>query len=161
MPNRLAPGLALFLTLLTTYAAAAPGPMQTMPASPSAFTLTLGMDKVTYAVPAAQNSIRHIHATLTFFNHSDTPLQIGVGGQLYEWQILDAQGQIVWDYAKGRVFPHYLRLVTLRQSGLSYAFDVPLQTQVGVPLAPGQYTLRGSLPRGLSASASLGFTVTR
>lgn len=175
-PLPLVPGLALILALLATCAAAAPlptgvgtarpsgaapGHAQTVLTPPPAFGLTLGLDKFTYAVPAAQNSITHIHATLIFFNHSNTPLQIAVGGQLYEWQILDAQGQVVWDYAKGRVFPHYLRLVTLRQSQLLYAFDVPLQVQSGAPLAPGVYTLRGSLPRGLNASASVGFTVPR
>ena len=73
-------------------------------------------------------------------------------------QILDDGGQVVWDYSRGRMFPHYVRVRILTQSALTYASDIPLQTQAGVPLSPGRYTLRGVV-NATGASASVGFTV--
>jgi len=124
------------------------------------------MDKNTYAVAAAPAGgapapAPQIHATLTFFNHSQTPLRLSIGGGETQWQILDAQGQTVWDYSVGRAIPRYMRLVVLTNSQLHYAQDIPLQAQSGAPLAPGRYTLRGAIPGALGATASLDFTVTR
>lgn len=135
-------------------------PMPT-PASTPGFGVSLTLDNVAYAVPVTQNSITHLHATLVLFNHTHAPLSLTIGGQLYNWEILDASGQVVWDYAKGRMFPHYLRRLTLQQGELTYADDIPLQSQDGVPLAPGSYVLRGTLPHILNASATVAFTITR
>lgn len=128
--------------------------------------LVLDMDKSAYVVSAAPTragagTAPHIHATLTFFNHSHTPLRLYIGGAATQWQILDAQGKTVWDYSVGRIVPHYIRLVTLVDSQLSYPQDIPLQTQGGAPLAPGRYTLRGAIPGAQAATASLDFIVTR
>lgn len=120
--------------------------------------LTLSMDKNTYAVAPARAA--QIHATLTFFNHSQTPLRLSIGGAATQWQILDAQGQTVWDYSVGRAIPHFIRIVVLTNSQLSYPQVIPLQTQSGAPLAPGRYTLRGAIPGASGATASLDFTVT-
>ena len=163
----------IFLPLLITLICAAPHAPKhpivsktvTKPlpvaASLSGFGVCLMLDKPTYAIPATQNSLSHLHATLTLFNHTETPLSLSIGGQLYNWQILDANGQVVWDYAKGRLFPHYRRIVTLQHSELSYTDDLPLQNQDGTPLAPGNYQLRATLPHILNASATVGFTITR
>ncbi len=123
--------------------------------------LVLGMDKNTYVVAAAPAPPMQIHAVLTFFNHSHTPLHLSLRGASTEWQVLDAQGHVVWDYAVGRAIPHNIRLVTLTNSQLRYTQDIPLQTQDGASLAPGRYTLRGALLGAMGASASLDFTITR
>lgn len=125
--------------------------------------LVMGMDKNSYVVAAPNLSthVPQIHAALTFFNHSQTPLRLYIGGAATQWQILDAQGQIVWDYSVGRAIPHNIRIVILTNSQLRYAQDIPLQTQQGSPLAPGRYTLRGAIPGALGATAMLDFTVTR
>jgi len=128
--------------------------------------LTMSMDKNRYAVAAAPAGggpahAPQIHATLTFFNHSQTPLRLYIRGDATQWKILDAQGQTVWDYSVGRAIAHNIRIVTLAGSQLHYAQDIPLQTQDGAPLAPGRYTLRGALPGAMGAAASLDFTVTR
>lgn len=145
-----------------------------VPASPAApvdegaVGLVMDMDKNAYAVPAAPIGTRaasahapQIHATLTFFNHSQTPLRLAIGGAPTQWLILDDRGQTVWDYSVGRAIPHNIRMVTLTASQLVYAQDIPLQTQDGAPLAPGRYTLRGAIPGAQGATASLDFTVTR
>ncbi len=128
--------------------------------------LIMGMDKNSYAAAAApaQSASAHapqIHATLTFYNHSQIPLRLFIHGAAAQWQILDAQGKLVWDYSVGRAIPHNIRIVNLANNQLHYAQDIPLQTQAGNPLAPGHYTLRGAIPDAMGAAASLGFTVTR
>jgi hypothetical protein len=121
------------------------------------FGVTLGIDQSTYVVSGSGKPMV-IHATLTLFNRSSTPMTIHERGQQYEWQILDPQGQVVWDYAKGRMFPMYMRLRTLRQGQIDYTCDVPLHTQTGALLTPGNYTLRGTVT-ATGASASLPFTI--
>lgn len=169
----------LITTLSALMLAAAPAqaakPFKKAPALPKATLgalsdagsvgLVLGLDKNTYAVPVAAFGVARghepqIHAVLTFFNRSQTPLQLYIHGSPTQWQILDDTGKIVWDYSVGRALPHNIRIVTLADNQLRYAQDIPLQTQNGAPLAPGRYTLRGAIPGALGASASLDFTVT-
>lgn len=172
---------AAALSVLTIAAAhAAPGkgakPVKHTPMRPvvaptvtkenGAVGLTLSMDKNTYAAAAAPAGgapapAPQIHATLTFFNHSQAPLRLYISGAATQWQILDAQGQTVWDYSVGRLVAHNIHLVVLTNSQLSYPQVIPLQTQNGAPLAPGRYTLRGAIPGASGATASLDFTVTR
>lgn len=146
----------------------APSPLHAAKIAPSdegVVGLVLGMDQSSYAIPAMpQAASSHgpmIHATLTFFNYSETTLRLFIGGAPTQWQILDAQGKILWDYSVGRATPHFIRVVPLANGRLHYAQDIPLRTQDGTPLAPGRYTLRGAIPGALAATASLDFSVTR
>ncbi len=181
MSLKVLPTFIAALSVLTIAAAlAAPGkaakPVKHPPLHPAvaptvtveagAVGLTMSMDKNTYAVAAgpagaASAHAPQIHATLTFFNHSQTPLRLYIRGSATQWQILDAHGQTVWDYSVGRAVPHNIRIVTLAGNQLRYAQDIPLQTQDGTPLAPGRYTLRGAILGASGAAASLDFTVTR
>jgi len=181
MSLKVLPMFIAALSVLTIAAAlAAPGrvsrPVKHTPAHPAvapttavedgAVGVVMGMDKNTYAVAAAQSPpasvpTPQIHAMLTFFNHSQTPLRLYIHGSATQWQILDAQGRTVWDYSVGRAIPHNIRIVTLTNNQLHYTQDIPLQTQDGAPLASGRYTLRGAIPGASGAAASLDFTVTR
>ncbi len=152
-------GVVLAAALLLGRGMAAPPERETTTgAVPASFGVTLGTDQAVYAVPAG-GTPPVIHATLTLFNRSETPLTVHEHGQQYEWQILDAGGQVVWDYAEGRRFPMFIRLRTLGPGQLNYSCDIPLQTQDGTALAPGRYTLRGTVIAD-GATASLPFTVT-
>ena len=115
----------------------------------------LKLDRVTY--PAGSG---HVHATLTLFNHSGAPLTFTETGRQYEWQVRDDAGNVVWDYARGRRFPHWARIRTVPEGGQAvYSYDVPLQRQDGTPLPPGRYTLRAAL-FGVPYSADADFMVT-
>lgn len=122
----------------------------------------LAIDKFTYVVRSSVNEIdaKPIHATLTLFNHTSTPLTYTERGRQYEWQIVDAQGNVVWDYAKGRAFPQFIMRRTLTQGQQDFAADIPLRTQSGGSLPPGNYTLRGELAVQPTMKAEVGFTVS-
>lgn len=122
------------------------------------FGVTLGMDRTAYPAPTAGKPAL-LHATLTLFNHSSVPLKVTERGHQFDWQIVDARGQVVWDYARGKMFAHFVRLRTLSRGELSFPVDIPLQNQDGTPLPAGEYILRGSLTTN-GASASAGFSVT-
>ena len=129
-------------------------------ANGGSYGLILGVDQTSYKVSATAAVKPHIHAVMSVFNHTGAPISFMAGGQQYEWQIVDASGNIVWDYAKGRMFPMFVMKRTLTEKGLSYTYDVPLQTQDGTPLAAGQYTLCGRLTNKLNLAAEIGFAVT-
>lgn len=179
MSPKYLPALIAALSVLTLAVAAAPGRaakvVKPAPARPKtapaataeegAIGLVLGMDKESYVAAAASSQtasapMPQIHATMTFFNHSQTPLRLYIHGAATEWQILDAQGKTVWNSSVGRLIPHNIRVVNLQNSRLRYAQDIPLQIQDGTPLAPGRYTLQGAIPGALGATASLEFNVT-
>ncbi|BDI29232.1 hypothetical protein CCAX7_12830 [Capsulimonas corticalis] len=133
----------------------------TVSGSGGSYGMILGIDQTAYPASAAAATKPYIHAVLSVFNHTGAPVTYTGGGQQYEWQVADASGNIVWDYAKGRMFPMFVMKRTLTETGLTYSYDVPLQNQDGTPLAPGRYTLRGRLPNTLDLAAEIGFTVTR
>lgn len=122
----------------------------------------LAIDKFAYVYPTAQDESipTYIHATLTLFNHTSTPLTYTERGRQYEWQIVDAQGNVVWDYAKGRAFPLFILRRTLTHGQQDFAADIPLMTQNGGSLPPGNYTLRGELAVQPTMKAEVGFTVS-
>lgn len=145
---------------LGSAAMAAPKPAPISPKSAaeqsgSPIGVTLGIDKLTYT-----HADTKIHAVMTLFNHTQTPLVFMEHGRKFDWQILDAQGNVVWDYAKGRMFPHNVIRRSLTQGHLDYAFDVPLTGQDGQPLPPGNYTLRGQLAISPPMGGEIGFTIT-
>jgi hypothetical protein len=150
-------GALVLTTILTGYSLAVPAGVETARANAPQVGVTLGIDQATYIV-SRRGKPMVIHATLTLFNRSSVPMTIHERGQQYGWQILDAQGRVVWDYARGRMFPMFMRLRTLRGGQIDYAYDVPLQTQAGAPLMPGAYTLRGTVT-AIGASVSLPFAV--
>ncbi|MEO7715344.1 MAG: BsuPI-related putative proteinase inhibitor [Capsulimonas sp.] len=123
--------------------------------------MILGIDQTSYRMPASPVTKPHIHAVMSVFNHTGAPISFMAGGQQYEWQIVDASGNIVWDYAKGRMFPMFIIKRTLTEKGLSYSYDVPLQNQDGTALTPGRYTLRGRVTNKLNLAAEIGFAVTQ
>ena len=127
----------------------------TAPASAASYGVMLGMDHASY--PKAATA----HATLTLFNDTGTPLTFMEHGQRVSWQIVDAQGNVVWDYAKGRMFPHFVlrRSLGQMQTKMNYAQDIPLAAQDGAPLPAGRYWLRGRVI-GAQCAAEIGFTVT-
>ena len=122
--------------------------------------MILGIDQTSYSV-SAQAAKPHIHAVLSVFNHTGGPIAFMAGGQQYEWQVVDASGNVVWDYMKGRMFPMFVMKRTLTDQGLTDSYDVPLQNQDGSPLAPGRYTLRGRLTNSLHLAAEIGFVVVK
>lgn len=146
-------GSVLALTALALLRPGSAAPVRETTAPIQQFGVTLGIDQSSYATPGV------IHATLMLFNQSGTPIMVHEHGQQYEWQIVDAQGQVVWDYAAGRRFPMFIRLRSLGPTPLSYSCNIPLQAQDGTALTPGRYTLRGTVTAN-GATASLPFTVT-
>jgi hypothetical protein len=150
-------GALVLMTMLIGHSLAVPAGVETVRANAPQVGVTLGIDQATYVV-SAHGKPTVIHATLTLFNRSSTPMIIHERGQQYGWQILDAQGQVVWDYARGRMFPMFMRLRTLRGGQIDYIYDVPLQTQDGAPITPGSYMLRGTVT-ATGASVSLPFSV--
>ncbi len=152
-------GLAALLTALVLApgrAASAPLPAADAPG----VGVTLSLDRATYVVPAGAKTAPVMRALLTLFNHTATPLKMEDRGKAYDFEIDDAQGRVLWDWAKGKLFPHYVRLRILTQGELTYTQAIPLQSQDGLPLPPGRYVLRGTLFTGPGASASLPFTVS-
>lgn len=139
------------MTALALVGAAAPK------AAAPQFGVTVGMDRSDYPAPAGGKPAL-LHASLTLFNHSSAPLKVTERGHQFDWQIVDSQGQVVWDYARGRMFAHFIRMRVLSRGELSYPIDIPLQRQDGTPLPAGRYTLRGALTTS-AASASLGFSI--
>ena len=119
--------------------------------------LTMGLDQAVFTQSSTGTAT--LHATLTLFNHSTEPLHFTEQGRMYEWQVIDAQGTVVWDYAKGRMFPMFMRARTLTNSEMSYTYAIPLADQEGNPLPPGKYQLRGQLANNLTLSAAVGFTI--
>jgi hypothetical protein len=130
--------------------------------APAGYGVMLGINRVSYQVSQAQAGSRaaQIHATLTLFNHTSTPLNYTEHGRQFEWQIVDAQGNIVWDYAKGRAFPHFVMRRMLTEGQQDFAADIPLTTQDGKPLPAGNYTLRGELATEPIMKAEVGFAVS-
>lgn len=119
--------------------------------------LTMGLNQAVFTQPSTGTAT--LHATLTLFNRSTDPLHFTEQGRQYEWQILDSHGTVVWDYAKGRMFPMFMRARTLTNSELSYTYAIQLADQDGNPLPPGKYQLRGQLANNLNLSAEVGFTI--
>lgn len=129
---------------------------QTASSAASAFGVMLGIDRTSYVSAKTPTTL---HATMTLFNNTDTPLTFLEHGQRVTWQILDAQGNVVWDYAQGRMFSHLVMRRSLTQGKLDYAQDIPLTAQDGSALPAGAYTLRGRVI-GARSAAEVGFTVT-
>ncbi len=128
----------------------------TVIAAPSSgFGVMLKIDQLSYSVKPPAT----LHATLTLFNDTGKPFDFLEHGQGVGWQILDAQGNVVWDYAKGRMFPHFVLRRSLAQGKLDYAQDIPLITQDGAPLTAGHYWLRGRAI-GARCAAEVAFAVT-
>ena len=130
----------------------------TTPTPAANYGVMLGIDHASYPTSKAATTL---HARLTLFNDTGTPLTFMEHGQRVSWQIIDAQGNVVWDYAKGRMFPHYVlrRSLGQMQTKMNYAQDIPLAAQDGSPLPAGRYTLHGRAI-GANCAAEVEFTVT-
>lgn len=154
MTKRAMMGAWMLPTVLLLGGAVAAAPAKS---PPPPFGVAVGMDRADYPAPSGGKPAT-LHASLTLFNRTSAPLKVTVRGHQFDWQIVNAQGQVVWDYARGKMFAHFISIRTLSGGELNYPIDIPLQSQDGTPLPAGRYTLRGSLTTN-QASAALGFSI--
>jgi len=146
---------ALCLSFLV--AAQAKKPQTVVPQAAKGFGVTLAIDKMSYSAGKIPLTL---HAVMTLFNNTGTPLVFSERGRSVEWQVLDSHRNVVWDYSIGRSFPMFIIRRTLTSGKLDYPCDIPLTMQDGTPLPPGNYALKGQLT-GVLCSAEVGFTVVK
>lgn len=108
----------------------------------------------------ASSADTSLHPTLTLTNTGDTEIKYTEGGLRCDWQILNAQGTAVYDYAHGRMIPHFI-LIRRLAPGKSELFtaQIPLKDNDGNALPAGRYTLRAKPSIGLSFSVDNTFTI--
>jgi intracellular proteinase inhibitor BsuPI len=124
-----------------------------MPSQPE-FAIELALDDAEYEVSA--DAVLSAH--LNIRNSTTDPETLTFAtGQVYDLEIRDDQGSVVYLWSKGKVFPQVVTTVQV-QYEKEFALTAPL-----AHLRPGKYVVKAWLllegpPRAYSASAR--FTIT-
>ncbi len=120
------------------------------------YSADLTLDRAHFSAAAGAS----LHPTVTLTNTGEVEISYTEGGLRCGWQILNAQGAVVYDYARGRMIPHFV-LIRRLPPGKSEVFtaQIPLKDSEGNALAPGRYTLRAKPSVGLPFSVETAFTI--
>lgn len=97
---------------------------------------------------------------ITLRNNTNTPVQLTLpSSQLYELELADAQGTVVYRHSRDKIFPPWLMDVVFPPGETNYFEQVPLYSEPNQPFPPGRYRLTATIEAvdgpGFSASVDL------